>query len=79
MSLKYEFIVALGVRGGDGHSAEYFAEIRRFRQRSRGARERTRPEASAMLVTEANFAPDEPAPNPRRKARVPVAPKEALS
>jgi hypothetical protein len=37
------------------------------------------PEASAMLVTEANFTPDEPAPKPKLKPRAPVASKEALS
>lgn len=37
------------------------------------------PEASAMLVTEASFTPDEPAPKPKKKPRAPVAPKEALS
>jgi cell division protein FtsW len=31
------------------------------------------PEASAMLVTEANFAPEEPAPKPKKKARAPAA------
>jgi cell division protein FtsW len=29
------------------------------------------PEASAMLVTEASFAPDEPSPEPKKKARKP--------
>lgn len=37
------------------------------------------PEASAMLVSEANFAPGDPAPKPKRRARVPSTPKEALS
>jgi len=37
------------------------------------------PEASAMLVTEANFTPDEPAPKPKKKPRAPATPKEALS
>ena len=44
------------------------------------------PEASAMLVTEANFAPESPdasrrarAPQPqKRKPRLPSVPKEAL-
>jgi len=36
------------------------------------------PEASAMLVTEANFTPDEPPQKPKRRARV-AAPKAALS
>jgi hypothetical protein len=35
------------------------------------------PEASAMLVTEASFAPDLAA-KPRRKSRLPAVPKEAL-
>ena len=39
------------------------------------------PEASAMLVTEANFAPDEPAPKPKKKprARPQSGPKQVLS
>ena len=37
------------------------------------------PEASAMLVTEASFTPEEPAPKPKKKPRAPLAPKEALS
>ncbi|HEY2735172.1 MAG TPA: FtsW/RodA/SpoVE family cell cycle protein, partial [Polyangiales bacterium] len=37
------------------------------------------PEASAMLVTEANFAPQELAPKAKRKPRAPSAPKESLS
>jgi cell division protein FtsW len=37
------------------------------------------PEASAMLVTEANFTPDAPPRAPaKRKPRMPVVPKEAL-
>jgi len=38
------------------------------------------PEASAMLVTEASFAPDEPAPKPKKRTRAPVrTQKEVLS
>ena len=37
------------------------------------------PEASAMLVTEANFTPDTPPRAPaKRKPRMPVVPKEAM-
>ena len=36
------------------------------------------PEASAMLVTEATFAPEAPAPKAKRKSRLPAMPREAM-
>ena len=78
-------LVAPGVRGGDGHFAQHFAQnwLRKCARGVHGRRFGASPEASAMLVTEASFAPDarlrKPPPRNARAARRRSAPEEALS